>query len=41
LLTDYNFMLISYDVWNDVSENRKEALQSMPSTLILSAGKED
>ncbi|MDR1610014.1 MAG: cation:proton antiporter, partial [Candidatus Symbiothrix sp.] len=39
LLTDYNFMLISYDVWNDVSENRKEALQSMPSTLILSAGK--
>jgi hypothetical protein len=38
LLADYNFMLISYAAWNDVSENRREALQGMPSTLILSAG---
>jgi Kef-type K+ transport system membrane component KefB len=36
LLANYDFMLISYDAWNDVSENRKEALQLMPSTLILS-----
>ncbi|MDH6533594.1 cation/H(+) antiporter [Parabacteroides sp. 52] len=36
LLSDYNFMLISYNTWNDVSEHRKEALQLMPSTLILS-----
>ena len=32
----YDFMLISYKTWNDVSEHRKEALQRMPSTLILS-----
>ncbi len=31
----YNFMMISYDCWNDVSEHRREALQKMPSTLIL------
>lgn len=31
----FNFMLISYQTWNDVSEHRKEALQRMPSTLIL------
>ena len=36
LFNGYNFMLISYDTWNDVSEHRKEALQRMPSTLILS-----
>jgi Kef-type K+ transport system membrane component KefB len=36
LLANYDFMLISYAAWNDVSENRKDALQSMPSTLILS-----
>jgi len=36
LLSRYNFMLISYKTWNDVSEHRKEALQLMPSTLILS-----
>ncbi len=35
LFNGYNFMLISYDTWNDVSEHRKEALQRMPSTLIL------
>lgn len=32
----FNFMLISYKTWNEVSEKRKEALQKMPSTLILS-----
>lgn len=36
LFSGYNFMLISYQTWNDVSEHRKEALQRMPSTLILS-----
>jgi hypothetical protein len=35
LLSEYNFMLISYASWNEVSENRKEALQEMPSTLIV------
>jgi Kef-type K+ transport system membrane component KefB len=35
LFTGYNFMLISYHTWNDVSEHRKEALQRMPSALIL------
>ncbi|MDR1499798.1 MAG: cation:proton antiporter [Tannerellaceae bacterium] len=36
LLGGYNFMLISYHTWNDVSENHKKALQLMPSTIILS-----
>ena len=36
LLNYYNFMLISYITWNDVSEHYKEALQLMPSTLIIS-----
>lgn len=35
LLTHYNFMLIGYSTWNNISENKKEALQRMPSTLIL------
>jgi Kef-type K+ transport system membrane component KefB len=35
LFDGYNFMLISYHTWNDVSEHRKEALREMPSTLIL------
>jgi Kef-type K+ transport system membrane component KefB len=35
LFAGYNFMLISYHTWNDVAERRKEALQRMPSTLIL------
>ncbi len=35
LFDGYNFMLISYHTWNDVSEHRKDALQRMPSTLIL------
>jgi len=36
LLSSYDFMLISYATWNDVSEHYKEALQLMPSTLIIS-----
>ena len=36
LFIGYNFMLISYNTWNVVSEQRREALQKMPSTLILS-----
>ncbi|MDR0507979.1 MAG: cation:proton antiporter [Dysgonamonadaceae bacterium] len=36
LLKKYNFMLISYVTWNDVSECDREALQQMPSTLIIS-----
>ncbi|MDR2970052.1 MAG: cation:proton antiporter, partial [Tannerellaceae bacterium] len=36
LFQRFNFMLISYKTWNDVSENKKEELQNMPSTLILS-----
>jgi Kef-type K+ transport system membrane component KefB len=36
LLSGYNFMLISYHTWNDISEHHKNALQRMPSTLILS-----
>lgn len=35
LFQRFNFMLISYETWNDVSENKKEELQNMPSTLIL------
>ncbi len=35
LFNGYNFMLISYHTWNDVSEHRKRALQRMPSTLII------
>ena len=35
IFNGFNFMLISYKTWNDVSEHRKEALQRMPSTLIL------
>jgi Kef-type K+ transport system membrane component KefB len=35
LFYGFNFMLIGYNTWNDVSEHHKEALQKMPSTLIL------
>ena len=35
LFYGFNFMLIGYNTWNDVSEHDKEALQKMPSTLIL------
>ena len=35
LLTNYNFMMINYRTWNDISDKKKEALQKMPSTLIL------
>lgn len=38
LLSFYNFMLISYESWNMLSEQHKETLQRMPSTLILSPG---
>jgi Kef-type K+ transport system membrane component KefB len=38
-LNEYDFLFISYATWNVVSEQAKEALQSMPSTLILSNGK--
>lgn len=36
IFNGFNFLLISYQTWNEVSEYRKEALQKMPSTLILS-----
>jgi Kef-type K+ transport system membrane component KefB len=36
LFCGYNFMLISYHTWNEISEYHKKALQRMPSTLILS-----
>ena len=36
LFAHFNFMLVSYKTWNDISEHRKVALQQMPSTLILS-----
>ena len=35
IFDSFNFMLISYKTWNEVSETNKEALQRMPSTLIL------
>ena len=41
LFSTYNFMLIGYNTWNDVSEHRKEALQKMPSTLILNKKQQD
>jgi len=34
-LSNHNFMLISYDTWINISEYEKEALQDMPSTLII------
>jgi hypothetical protein len=30
-----NFMMISYRTWNEVSERQNEALQQMPSTIII------
>ncbi|MDD2436575.1 MAG: cation:proton antiporter [Massilibacteroides sp.] len=35
LFNGYTFMLISYPTWDEVSETRKEALQYMPSSLII------
>lgn len=35
LLSQYNFMLISYPTWNKISDYKKDELQRMPSTLIL------
>ncbi|MDR0543264.1 MAG: cation:proton antiporter [Dysgonamonadaceae bacterium] len=34
-LSERNFMLIGYETWMDISEYEKEALQRMPSTLII------
>jgi Kef-type K+ transport system membrane component KefB len=34
-LSAYDFMMVSYHTWNRISVDRKETLQSMPSTLIL------
>ena len=36
VLSAYNFMFISYNTWNLLSEVSNEELQKMPSTLILS-----
>lgn len=36
LLSEFNFMLISYKSWNELSVQKSDALQSIPSTLILS-----
>ena len=36
VLSAYNFILISYNTWNLLSEVSNEELQKMPSTLILS-----
>lgn len=41
LFSYYNFLIISYESWNILSEPYKEALQNMPSTLILSAGNKE
>lgn len=35
LFHGYSLMLISYETWNELSATRKEALQHMPSTLII------
>lgn len=35
LFNGYSLMLISYHTWNEVSVTRKEALNRMPSTLII------
>jgi Kef-type K+ transport system membrane component KefB len=35
LLSKQNFMLTGYETWTYLSENEKEALQAMPSTLII------
>ena len=35
IFDEYNFMLISYATWNEISEPYKEVLQQMPSTLII------
>ncbi|GHT29479.1 cation/H(+) antiporter [Bacteroidia bacterium] len=35
LLIGYNFMLISYNTWNHVSEHHRAVLQRIPSTIII------
>ncbi len=41
LFNGYTLMLISYSTWNEVSVTRKEALQYMPSTLIIQQKSDD
>lgn len=36
MLRAFNFMLVSYNTWNIISQDSKKALQRMPSALILS-----
>lgn len=40
LLSRYDFMLITYNSWNIVSEQYKESIQNIPSTLILNEKKQ-
>jgi Kef-type K+ transport system membrane component KefB len=35
MLSSHNFMLIVYETWNRISEEEKDVLQQMPSTLII------
>ncbi|GHT52752.1 hypothetical protein FACS189440_22240 [Bacteroidia bacterium] len=35
VLSKKDLMLISYETWTDISDHEKEALQAMPSTLII------
>jgi Kef-type K+ transport system membrane component KefB len=35
ILSAHNFMLIAYETWNKISEDEKDVLQQMPSTLII------
>ncbi len=35
LLTKRDFMLISYETWNNIFESERETLESIPSTLII------
>jgi hypothetical protein len=34
-ISNRDFMLVSYETWINISEPEKEALQAMPSTLII------
>jgi Kef-type K+ transport system membrane component KefB len=36
LLGRHNFMIISYHTWENISEERRDTLQHIPSTLIIS-----
>jgi hypothetical protein len=35
ILSAHNFMLVTYETWNSMSEEEKDVLQQMPSTLII------